>query len=153
MDYLLSVEDAPGAEDRRLIEAGLTQHALPITGIPGFRPIAVLARDRAHTLVAGAVGTLNWNWLHVGLLWVSEPCRHTGLGSRLMSEIERVAADRGCTHAHLDTFSYQARPFYERRGYHVFGVLDNYPPGQHRFFTQKALGGPAAPASDARGVG
>ncbi len=129
-DYVLSVEDPPSPGDQRLIEAGLTQHALPITGPPGFRPIAVLARDRRRALVAGAVGTLNWNWLHVALL----------------------AADHGCTHAHLDTFSYQARPFYERRGYRVFGILDNDPPGHQRFFMQKSLGESAAPASDSRGV-
>jgi hypothetical protein len=48
---------------------------------------------------------------------------------------------RGCAHAHLDTFSYQARPFYERRGYQVFGMLQDYPPGQQRFFMEKTLGG------------
>ena len=56
-----------------------------------------------------------------------------------MAEIERVAAQRGCTHAHLDTFSYQARPFYERLGYRVFGVLQNYPSGHQRFFMEKTL--------------
>jgi GNAT superfamily N-acetyltransferase len=151
MDYVISVEDDPRPEDRQLIGDGLTRHALPTTGVPGFRPIAVLARDRAHTLVAGVVATLNWNWLHVNLIWVSEPRRHTGLGTRLMNEIERIAAERGCTHAHLDTFSYQARPFYERRGYRVFGVLENYPPGHQRFFMEKTLGGPNASATDSRG--
>jgi len=139
MSYVISVESAINPDDRRVIEAGLTGHALPATGVPGFQPIAVLARDRQAALVAGAVGTTNWNWLHVALLWVSEPCRHTGLGSRLMAEIERAAAERGCTHAHLDTFSYQARPFYERHGYRVFGVLENYPPGHQRFFMEKTL--------------
>ncbi len=140
MSYVISVESAINPDDRRVIEAGLTRHALPATGVPGFQPIAVLARDRQEALVAGASGTINWTWLHVALLWVSEPCRHTGLGSRLMAEIERAAAERGCTHAHLDTFSYQARPFYERHGYRVFGVLENYPPGHRRFFMEKTLG-------------
>ena len=139
MSYMISVESALSPDDRRVIEAGLTRHALPATGVPGFQPIAVLARDRQAALVAGAVGTINWNWLHIDLLWVLEPCRHTGVGSRLMAEIERVAAQRGCTHAHLDTFSYQARPFYERLGYRVFGVLQNYPPGHQRFFMEKTL--------------
>jgi GNAT superfamily N-acetyltransferase len=140
MSYVISVESALSPDDRLVIEAGLTRHALPTTGVAGFQAIAVLARDRQSALVAGAVGTINWNWLHVALLWVSEPCRHTGLGSRLLAEIERVAAERGCTHAHLDTFSYQARPFYERQGYRVFGVLENYPPGHQRFFMEKTLG-------------
>lgn len=136
----ISVEAGASPEDRRAIEAGLTRHALPRTGVPGFQPVAVLARDPHGTLAGGAVGTINWNWLHVSLLWVSEVCRGSGLGRRLMAEIERVAVERGCTRAHLDTFSYQARPFYERLGYRVFGVLHDYPPGHQRFFMEKRLG-------------
>jgi GNAT superfamily N-acetyltransferase len=125
--YVISVERSVSPDIRRVIEQGLTEHALPMTGVPGFQPITVLARDDQATLVAGVIGTINWNWLHVSLVWVSEPCRRVGLGSRLMSAIEETAARQGCTHAHLDTFSYQARPFYERRGYRLFGVLEDYP--------------------------
>ena len=141
MSWVISVEDNPSPDDVRAISDGLTQHSLPVTQVPGFQRVAVLAREgKPATLIGGAVGTINWNWLHVGLFWVSEEHRHTGLGSRLISELEDVAARRGCTHAHLDTFSYQARPFYERRGYRVFGTLDDYPVGHQRFFMAKALG-------------
>ncbi len=46
---------------------------------------------------------------------------------------------RGCTYAHLNTFSYQARPFYEKRGYEVFAELDDYPKGHQRVFMKKCL--------------
>ena len=46
----------------------------------------------------------------------------------------------GCAHAYLDTFDFQARPFYERLGYTVFGLQDDYPPGHRRFFQRKVLG-------------
>jgi GNAT superfamily N-acetyltransferase len=141
MSWVISVEDNPSPDDLRAIEDGLNRHALPVTRVPGFQRVAVLARDEQATLLGGAVGTINWNWLHVALLWVSEARRHTGLGRRLMDELEEVAARRGCTHAHLDTFSYQARPFYERRGYRVFATLDDYPPGHQRFFMEKPLPG------------
>jgi GNAT superfamily N-acetyltransferase len=137
--FTISVEDTMSADVRRVIEDGLTAHALPSTRVPGFQPVAVLARDQRGGLVAGVVGTINWTWLHINLVWVSEALRRTGLGSRLLREIERVAAQRGCRRAHLDTFSYQARPFYERHGYRVFGTLEDYPPGHQRFFMEKEL--------------
>jgi GNAT superfamily N-acetyltransferase len=138
-EWEISVESRVSPEIRRALEDGLTRHALPVTRVPGFEPLAVLARDRQGALVGGAIGTINWNWLHVALLWVSEDCRRVGLGRRLLTEMEGVAAGRGCTRAHLDTFSYQARPFYERLGYRLFGVLDDYPTGHQRFFLEKTL--------------
>jgi GNAT superfamily N-acetyltransferase len=141
MSCVISVEDNPSPEDLRAIQDGLTRHALPVTLVPGFQRVAILARDEQATLIGGAVGTINWNWLHVALLWVAESRRHTGLGTRLMDSLEDVAVGRGCTHAHLDTFSYQARPFYERRGYRVFGTLDDYPSGHQRFFMARPLRG------------
>jgi hypothetical protein len=56
-----------------------------------------------------------------------------------MLAIEGAAEERGCERAHLDTFSYQARPFYEKLGYRVFGELEDYPPGHTRFFLRKQL--------------
>jgi hypothetical protein len=39
----------------------------------------------------------------------------------------------------LETYSFQARPFYERLGYEVFTTIDEYPPGHAKFFLKKAL--------------
>ena len=138
-DLALSVEAAPPAQDVAVLEAGLTAHALPFTGTPGFRPVAVFARDGTGRVVAGARGTTSWNWLHIGLVWVDDGHRGHGLGRRIMAAIEDAGRERGCTHAHLDTFSYQARPFYEKLGYEVFATLEDYPPGHRRFYLRKRL--------------
>ena len=91
---------------------------------------------------------INWTWLHVSLLWVAEERRHSGLGSRLLCDLEAAAAERGCRHAHLDTFSYQARPFYERHGYTLFATLDDYPPGHQRFFLRKTFASASASSTE-----
>lgn len=44
--------------------------------------------------------------------------------------------------AALDTFEYQARPFYEKLGYQLFGTLDGYPPGYRQFYLRKRLSPP-----------
>jgi hypothetical protein len=57
----------------------------------------------------------------------------------VLLQAEQEAITRGCRGAWLDTFSFQARGFYERLGYAVFGTLDDYPPGQNRIFLHKVL--------------
>ena len=39
----------------------------------------------------------------------------------------------------LDTYDFQARPFYERHGYVVWGVLEGYPAGRRTFHLRKSL--------------
>lgn len=62
----------------------------------------------------------------------------------MVSALEQRAPGRGCpTGAYLDTFDFQARPFYEREGYMVLGVQQEYPPGYARYYLQKSLLGAA----------
>jgi hypothetical protein len=56
-----------------------------------------------------------------------------------MKRAELYAVELGCTDAFLDTFSFQARPFYEKLGYRVFGVLENHPAGHQHYFMTKQL--------------
>ena len=72
-------------------------------------------------------------------LWVSEAHRRQGLGLRLLQAAETEARRRGCRHAQLWTFDFQARPFYERHGFRLFGTLDGYPNGHRSFFMRKDL--------------
>ena len=58
---------------------------------------------------------------------------------QLMNDAEREAIRRGCRGAWLDTYSFQARGFYERLGYTIFGTIDNYPPGHSRIFLKKTF--------------
>ena len=105
---------------------------------PDFQPISLGVHD-GDELVGGLVGEIGWEWLFVELLWISEAYRGRGLGTKLIEAAEREATRRGARHAYLDTFDFQARPFYEHQGYKVFGTLDDYPPGHQRFFLMKDL--------------
>jgi GNAT superfamily N-acetyltransferase len=140
-ELTLAVDTSPVAADLAVLQDGLGRHALPITGVPGFVPLAIFLRDARGTVVGGVAARINWNWLDISLLWVDDRLRTTGWGGRLMEALEAEAVARGCTDAHVDTFSYQARPFYERLGYRAFAVLDDYPPGHQRIYLRKRLAG------------
>ena len=56
-----------------------------------------------------------------------------------MRRAEEIARDRGCVAAVLDTFEFQARPFYERLGYVRFATLEGYPPGYRQYYLRKTL--------------
>ena len=105
---------------------------------PDFEALSLGVRD-GDALVGGLVGEIGWQWLFVELLWMAESHRGRGLGGSLLQAAEAAAVRRGARHVYLDTFDFQARPFYERQGYEVFGVLEDYPPGHRRFFLRKDL--------------
>lgn len=100
------------------------------------RSVIVVAREGTR-IVGGLLGYTHWNWLFIRHLWVDEEFRRRGVGRHLVHAAEGVASMRGCLHAHCDTFSFQALPFYENLGYHIFGHLKDYPPGHTRYFLQK----------------
>ena len=73
-------------------------------------------------------------WLHVDMLWVSETLRGQRYGTRLMDAAEAMAKERGAFAATLETHSFQAPDFYAKRGYSVFGRIDDYPPRHGKSF-------------------
>jgi GNAT superfamily N-acetyltransferase len=101
------------------------------------RRFALLLRDAAGQIAAGLSGVLSWQWLFVEALWVGDAWRGRGVGRELLTRAEAHAVAEGCHSVWLDTF--QARDFYLALGYQPFGALEDYPPGQTRFFLSKRL--------------
>lgn len=80
-----------------------------------------------------------WKCIYVDALWVKEEYRNTGLGSKLLREIEKTANEYGCNIIHLDTFDFQGKDFYIKQGYDIHGVLDNCPQGHKRYYMKKDI--------------
>ena len=58
-----------------------------------------------------------------------------------MKAAEQGGIARGCAHSFLGTFSFQARPLYEKLGYHVFGEERDHPKGHTHYLLTKRLVG------------
>jgi len=117
---------------------GLKRYNAAKTGLREFVPVQLAARRRGR-IVGGLEGMISFGWLFIRWLWVDERHRDGGIGRDLMVRAEALARERGATGAWVDTFSFQARPFYEKLGYRLFGTIDAYPPGHKRFFLKKRL--------------
>jgi GNAT superfamily N-acetyltransferase len=103
-------------------------------------PLAILIRDGAdNRILGGLCGDSFYDWLFIKLFFIPDSLRGHGLGQRLMRQAEDIARARGCTGIWLDTFEFQARGFYEKQGFTVFGILADHPKGYHRYFLQKRL--------------
>ncbi len=81
----------------------------------------------------------HWKILYIDVLFVAQDYRGQHLGQRLLSQVEEEAKAMGVTLSHLDTFDFQAKDFYLKQGYEVFGVLEDCPPGHQRFYLKKDL--------------
>lgn len=131
--------DAGQPAARAIIQRGLAAFHDKHAGASGFRPLAILLLDGAGAAIGGLWGRTAWGWLFIELLFVPEAMRGGGVGRELVRRAEGEAVSRGCVGVWLDTFSFQARGFYEKLDYAVFGQLDDCPPGHSRLFMRKAL--------------
>lgn len=99
----------------------------------------VLRHPETAEIVGGLYARDELNWLFVKYLVVSDALRGKGLGRRLMEEAERIARERGYLGIYLDTYDFQARPFYIKLGYEQFGELEGDAHTPRRFFLKKVL--------------
>ena len=141
MTPVLPLFDKPDPAAAQAIHAPLLAFNNAASGYPfdGKTLVISVTDPDANQLVGGLWGSTSYGWLHVDMLILPESLRHQGFGSQLMRQAEQEAVRRGCRGAYLDTFDFQARGFYERLGYSVFGTLEDNPPGHSRFFLRKSL--------------
>ena len=128
-------------EVQEIVSRGIDNHASAAIGLPEqVRATANLfLRNEDGEIVGGALGNTWGLWLYVSEVWIDRPLRGKGYATKLMTAIEQIAIERRCVNSYLDTFSFQARPLYEKIGYKVFGTLEDHPKGHSHYFMKKSL--------------
>ena len=97
------------------------------------------SRTGAAQLAGGLWGRTGYGWLFAEFLVVPDELRGHDLGTKLMDDAESIAIERSCVGAWLTAFSFQARSFYEKRGYTALDELPNSPDHNVRIFMSKRL--------------
>lgn len=112
---------------------------VPLTQTPTFIHKNYIIKDNDE-IVAGIKSLIyGWKLLRVDILFVDKRYRRHDFGSYLLQRVENEARDIGVTLSHLDTFDFQAKDFYLKQGYEIFGTLDECPPGHKRYYLKKKL--------------
>lgn len=139
-DYII---EESTREEYDLVDNGIVDYNL--SKVPFEKEKSFISINRVIKGLNGEVlGGINsilycWNWLYVDVLWVKEEYRKEGYGSTLLNEVENIAKEKGCKLIHLDTFDFQAKDFYIKHGYEVFGVLDDCPMEHKRYYMKKNI--------------
>jgi GNAT superfamily N-acetyltransferase len=138
-DLEMVFEPLPSEALTRFLADNVINVNIAKTGVSTWHPVGYFLKNACGEWLGGLTGHIWGGWFHVDFLWVTELLRGQGHGSRLMDAAEALAVQRGALAANLETHSFQAEGFYLKRGYVVFGRLDDYPLGHTKLFLRKLL--------------
>jgi len=96
----------------------------------------IVLRDAEGCVRGGILASVNFDVLVLEDVFVEENCRDGGNGARMMALAEEEGGKRGAQIAVVSTFSWQARPFYEKCGYSVYAQLP-YDNGTYTLYSLK----------------
>jgi GNAT superfamily N-acetyltransferase len=132
----LVLTDQPPATMRDALGQGVSDFNIERLGPADRRPLAIMIQQDGK-LIGGLFGRTSFRRLFVELLFVPESLRGQGIGQKLLAQAEAEAKARGCLGLWLETLSADAHRFYLRNGLKVFGQIEDYPPGNTRYFLSK----------------
>lgn len=135
----LTLDHNVSESERQLIQDQVVAFSDAQSSPRNFNSFGVVLRNEKNAVVGGAVGVVVWDWLVVDLLWVAEELRGQGHGRHLISAVEKQAIALGCNRSRLDTFDFEAKDFYLKCGYHIYGALEGFPHGHTQFHMQRQL--------------
>ncbi|MBD1390168.1 GNAT family N-acetyltransferase [Neiella sp. HB171785] len=140
---IIEVTSSPSKENLKTISEGIqtyNQDYIPDEVVfEEDTKFAVFAKDDNGIVQGGIRATAFWNYCIIELLWLSPESRGSGIGSKLMAAAENYACEKGFKYIRTETLSFQARPFYEKLGYKVYGELPDCPKGHTTYCLVKEL--------------
>jgi len=122
----------------KLIEFNL--QSKPLSQEKPFININKCIKDKNGEIIGGILSCLSlWNVLSIDTLWVKEDFRKKGIAKQLLHLVEDEARNMGCYLSYLSTYDFQAKDFYLKNKYVIFGVLEDCPKGHKLYHLSKRI--------------
>ncbi len=137
--YKVALEQKPYGAVKKLLGKGLDEHNIAEGGPYKYSEFVVGVRDLKGQARGGFLVDVFYESAFLKWAWIDKSIRRKSLGRALMKIAEDESRKRGAKNLWLDTFSFQARPFYEKLGYKVFGTLKHGREGVERYWLSKDL--------------
>ena len=96
-------------------------------------------RSDKGVIIGGIAG---WTWAgacEVTHLWVDESMRKNGAGKLLLEAAEAEAKSKECSTILIKSYEFQAPHFYEKNGYTIKYIQNNFPPGFNYYILTKSI--------------
>lgn len=138
-DVTIRVTAEPSEIERSAVLAALRQFTRDTVPVLDNQDFAALVMNTDGGVVGGLIASSRWGGFHIEMIALPIALRGKGIGSKLLDLAELEARRRNCHHMLLDTQAFQAKPFYERHGFEVFGQIEGPAPYYPRFLMQKPL--------------
>src|SRR5262245_58158937 len=99
---VFDTDDARRIDTLRVLAQPVTDNHRWETG-GEFRQLFASLSNTAGDVCGGILSYTHGVWLDIEFVWVAEPIRRRGHGTRLLAAVEEEARIRGCRRAYLDT--------------------------------------------------
>ena len=90
--------------------------------------------DKDGNMIAAVfAGVGSWNNLDIDTIWVDEPYRNQGIGSKLLAEAEKEGKENGAYFSVINVFDWEA-PLFSKHGYTPCVTIEDFPGEGHRTY-------------------
>ena len=135
----IEIKENPEKTENEIIEKNLYAFNDEFFGKP--YDFSVFLKDNNNKIQGGIIAQLRLKLklLYLDFIWIDPAFRKRGFGRKIVDIAEKIARNKGCKFAELETLDFQAEDFYKKLGYCRFGVIKEYMGNYDYVFMRKTL--------------
>lgn len=139
MQLQIQINAPANPDEIAVVDTGLQNFNNAASTIIDVKPLHIIATGKDAKVNGGAIGRTWGGCCELQQFWVDAGYRGKGAGTLIMDSFEKEAVDRGCKLVYLDTFTFQAPLFYEKRGYTEVLRITGFSGGEEKICMQKNI--------------